>query len=110
MVVSPNILIYNCRKHCPSQGPLHLQNLTRFTQDFSKIGKNPAPMAKLTLGSSPQALISPRSSEGEVRDQDLPSQHRPRRQRLPQHPQRGLEARDDFTPFNVLSDRRYCQC
>ena len=44
---------------------------------------------------SRQALLSPRGPEGEVLDQDLPPEHRPRRQRLPQHPQRGLEARDE---------------
>ena len=40
-----------------------------------------------------QALLSSRGPEGEVPDQDLPPEHRPRGQRLPQHPQRGLEAR-----------------
>ena len=44
---------------------------------------------------SRQALLSPRGPEGEVLDQDLPPEHRPRRQRLPQHPQRGLEAREE---------------
>ena len=67
-----------------------------------KLGKLHNQISKLIIF---QAVLSSWGPEGEVLDQDLPPEHRPRRQRLPQHPQRGLEARDDDVRHSMCIPR-----